>query len=143
MAQAVYPAFFSLYVSRERKSGVQAMQLSNGLSNPAGMWLGHFMFDSIFSVLAATVITIVFAAVMNTQFHGLGLFVSKSIFIQRKMLIGVQWLVMVLYGMAATLFAYCVSLVVSSPLAAFAATAGVQIVLFIVNPSPSPRLNSG
>jgi hypothetical protein len=39
---------------------------------------------------------------------------------------------MVLYGVAATLFAYCVSLVVDSPLAAFAATAGVEIVLFIV-----------
>jgi hypothetical protein len=40
--------------------------------------------------------------------------------------------VMVLYGIAATLFAYCVSLVVSSPLAAFAATAGIEVVMFIV-----------
>jgi ATP-binding cassette subfamily A (ABC1) protein 3 len=44
-----------------------------------------------------------------------------------------QWLIMVLYGLAATLFAYCMSLVVSTPLAAFAATAGVQVVLFIVS----------
>jgi hypothetical protein len=41
---------------------------------------------------------------------------------------------MVLYGIAATLFAYCVSLVVSSPLAAFAATAGIEVVMFIVSP---------
>jgi ATP-binding cassette subfamily A (ABC1) protein 3 len=54
------------------------MQLSNGLSNPAGLWLGHLMFDSIFSVLAATVIIIVFAATSN-QFHGLGLFVSAYV----------------------------------------------------------------
>jgi ATP-binding cassette, subfamily A (ABC1), member 3 len=39
---------------------------------------------------------------------------------------------MVLYGIAATLFAYCVTLVVSSPLAAFATTAGLQVLFFIV-----------
>jgi ATP-binding cassette subfamily A (ABC1) protein 3 len=73
--QAVYPAFFSLYVARERKAGVQAMQLSNGLANPAGMWLGHLLFDGMFSVLAASVITLVFATAVH-QFHGLGFFVS-------------------------------------------------------------------
>lgn len=70
----MYPAFFSLYVSRERRSSVQAMQLSNGLSNPAGLWLGHLMFDSIFSVFAATVTIIVFTS-QSAQFHGLGFFV--------------------------------------------------------------------
>lgn len=55
---------------------MQAMQFSNGLSNPLGLWIGHLAFDTMFSVLAATVITIVFATATSTgQFHGLGLFV--------------------------------------------------------------------
>ena len=77
-AMAVYPAFFSLYVAKERRSAVQAMQLSNGLADPVGMWLGHLLFDSAFGVVAATLIAIVFAAASN-QFNGLGFFVSACI----------------------------------------------------------------
>lgn len=75
--QSVFPAFFSLYVSRERRSSVQAMQLSNGLANPVGLWLGHLMFDSLFSLFASTIIVIIFVSVSN-QFHGLGFLVSPS-----------------------------------------------------------------
>lgn len=39
---------------------------------------------------------------------------------------------MLLYGLAGTLFAYCVSLFVTSPLAAFAAAAGYQVIMFLV-----------
>ncbi|THH01206.1 hypothetical protein EW026_g1452 [Hermanssonia centrifuga] len=114
-AMAVFPAFFSLYVSKERRSSVQAMQLSNGLADPVGLWLGHLLFDSVFAVIAATLMIIVFAVASN-QFHGLGLF----------------WLVLVLYGMVGALFSYCISLVVSSPLAAFAASAGYQVIMFVL-----------
>ncbi|KAJ7726366.1 hypothetical protein B0H16DRAFT_1592682 [Mycena metata] len=114
-AESVYPAFFALYVSKERRSSVQAMQYSNGLYNPIGLWLGHLAFDSIFTVIMATVVIIIFAAVSN-QFHGLGFF----------------WLVLVLYGIAGTLFAYCTSLMVASPLAAFAAVAGYQFIMFLL-----------
>ncbi len=51
------------------------MQFSNGLSNPAGLWLGHLLFDSIFGILCATIMTIVFAA-KSTLFQGLGYLVS-------------------------------------------------------------------
>ena len=44
----------------------------------------------------------------------------------------IQWLVVVLYGITATLFAYCVSLFMSSPLASFAVAAGYQVVMFLV-----------
>ena len=74
LSQAVYPAFFSLYVSRERRSSVQAMQLSNGLANPLGLWLGHLIFDSLFTVFSATIIVIVFSTVTN-YFNGLGFLV--------------------------------------------------------------------
>ncbi|KAG1879528.1 hypothetical protein C8R48DRAFT_589537 [Suillus tomentosus] len=114
-AMAVFPAFFSIYVSRERRSAVQAMQLSNGLSNPVGLWIGHLMWDSIFSVTIATVIVIVFATTTN-QFTGLGFF----------------WVVLVLYGIVGALFAYCVSLFMSSPLSSFAAVAGYQIIMYIL-----------
>lgn len=50
---------------------MQAMQLSNGLTDPIGLWIGHLMFDTIFSVILTTIIVIIFAAVSN-QFHGLG-----------------------------------------------------------------------
>jgi ATP-binding cassette subfamily A (ABC1) protein 3 len=74
----VYPAFFALYVSRERRSAVQAMQFSNGLSNPAGLWLGHVLFDSTFVLLLSTIIVVVFATASD-QFNGLG-FVVRALF---------------------------------------------------------------
>ncbi|KZS93968.1 P-loop containing nucleoside triphosphate hydrolase protein [Sistotremastrum niveocremeum HHB9708] len=111
----VFPAFFALYVSKERRSSVQAMQLSNGLSNPIGLWLGHLLFDGIFCIIVSTLITIVFATASN-QFHGLGFF----------------WLIMTLYGLTAALFAYCACLITKSPLAAFAIVAGYQVIMFIL-----------
>lgn len=53
------------------------MQFSNGLTNPFGLWLGHLMFDTIFSTLLATIVIVVFALV-SSHFHGLGIFVSLS-----------------------------------------------------------------
>lgn len=73
--QAVFPAFFTLYVSKERRSSVQAMQLSNGVSNPAGMWLGHLLFDAIPGVIIATVVAAVFAATQSNQFKFIPLLV--------------------------------------------------------------------
>ena len=72
----MFPAFFTLYVARERRSDVQAMQFSNGISNPAGLWLGHLMFDSMFTTFAATLLVIVFAAKFSPLFFGLGYLVS-------------------------------------------------------------------
>ncbi|KAM6499563.1 hypothetical protein JOM56_005071 [Amanita muscaria] len=115
IAMSVYPAFFALYVSRERRSSVQAMQSSNGLTNPLGLWLGHLMFDTIWTIILSTIIIIVFSTV-SRGFQGLGFF----------------WLVLVLYGITAALFAYCATLVVSSPLAAFAIVAGYQIIMFLL-----------
>jgi len=51
------------------------MQLSNGLTDPIGLWLGHLMFDMIVVVVLSTIIITIFATVSN-QFHGLGFFVS-------------------------------------------------------------------
>jgi ATP-binding cassette subfamily A (ABC1) protein 3 len=81
ITQAVYPAFYALYVSQERRTSVQAMQLSNGLTNPVGLWLGHLIFDTITTVILSTGIIIIFA-VFSDQFHGLGALVCFiSIFV--------------------------------------------------------------
>jgi len=71
----VFPAFFTLYVTKERRSAVQAMQLSNGIANPASLWFGHLMFDGMFGVIISVIITVVFSQVSN-QFDHLPLFVS-------------------------------------------------------------------
>ncbi|KAH7105549.1 P-loop containing nucleoside triphosphate hydrolase protein [Auriculariales sp. MPI-PUGE-AT-0066] len=114
-ALSVFPPFFALYVARERRALVQAMQRSNGLTNPAALWLGHVLFDSIPGIIVATILTLVFAFAVD-QFHG----------------VGYIWLVIVLYSFTGALFAYCFVLVTSSPLAAFAACAGYQVVMFVL-----------
>ena len=53
------------------------MQFSNGLTDPIGLWLGHLMFDIIWSILLSSIIIIIFATVSN-QFHGLGFLVCVS-----------------------------------------------------------------
>lgn len=55
------------------------MQLSNGLTDPIGLWLGHLMFDVIWSIILSSIIIIIFAKVSN-QFHGLGFLVSFFFF---------------------------------------------------------------
>ena len=120
------------------------MQLSNGLADPIGLWLGHLMFDLIFSVSAATIIIIIFATAA-TQLHGLGLFVScfefhSYVSSSIDFCFILTWVVLVLYGIAGTLFAYCVSLVTASPLAAFATVAGYQFVMGTVSGNVLPEM---
>ena len=109
------------------------MQLSNGVSNPAGMWLGHLLFDGIPGLIIATVITAVFAATQSDQFKFLPLLVCH--FLQASLVLRIyrsfQWFVMVLYGYTSTLFAYCISRISSSGLAAFSICAGYQVVMFM------------
>lgn len=52
------------------------MQLSNGLTDPIGLWLGHLMYDTLAVIVLSTIIIIVFAATASGQFHGLGFLVS-------------------------------------------------------------------
>ncbi|KAH6912560.1 nod factor export ATP-binding protein I [Coprinopsis sp. MPI-PUGE-AT-0042] len=111
---AMLPSFYTLYVAKERQSSVQAMQLSNGLSDPLGLWLGHLLFDSASVAVATTVTTAVYAGVAGAYFHALGLL----------------WLVMTLYGITGVLLAYCASVWIKRPLAAFASVMGYQLAIF-------------
>jgi len=56
------------------------MQLSNGVSNPAGMWLGHLLFDGIPGLIIATVVAAVVATTQADQFRFIPLLVC--IFLQ-------------------------------------------------------------
>jgi len=111
------------------------MQLSNGLTDPVGLWLGHLMFDTIVVVMLSTIIIIIFAAVSN-QIHDHGFLVSLQTSKDGLALRPFQWFILLLYGITAALFSYCVSLIVASPLAAFATVAGYQCVIFIVSTVP-------
>lgn len=64
-------------MAKERQSSVQAMQLSNGLSDPLGLWLGHLLFDSISIVFATTISVAVLAGAASKFFYALGLLVSS------------------------------------------------------------------
>ena len=114
----MFPAFFTLYVAQERRSSVQAMQFSNGISNPAGLWLGHVLFDSMFSIFSATIIVAVFGS-YSTLFQGLGY----------------VWFIMVLHGFTGTLFAYLVTIFIKTPIAAFASLAAYQFIVYGVSES--------
>lgn len=110
------------------------MQYSNGITNPAGLWLGHLMFDGISGLVVATVCAIVFATVTN-QFHGVGYVVCVP-FLNCSHRTALkwypQWFIIFLYGVCGALFAYAVTLFTPSPLAAFATVAGYQILMFVV-----------
>ena len=98
------------------------------------------MFDSLFTVFVATVIVIIFSTA-TSYFNGLGFLVRVFCpgMIERNIDHLIQWLVMVLYGITGTLWAYCVSLFMPSPLASFAFAAGYQVILFLVRPARDGR----
>ncbi|KAG9103880.1 hypothetical protein FRC06_007277 [Ceratobasidium sp. 370] len=111
-SMAAWPAMAALYVTKERASQVQAMQLSNGIS-PAGMWFGHLLFEIPVILVISGAITGVFAS--TGQFFNLGL----------------VFLAIVLYGIDATLLSFVASLFIRSPIAAFAIVAGYQCIAFL------------
>jgi len=58
------------------------MQLSNGLSNPFGLWIGHAMFDSILVVAVSTVVAIVFSQIAHNHIAGPGFLVGYLLFLR-------------------------------------------------------------
>ena len=108
---AIYPGLFSLYVTRERLSGVRAMQYSNGIL-ASSTWVAHLLFDLMFILLISILTTAIWASQWS-GWYGLGY----------------QFVVFVLYGLAGTTLSYVVSLWVSSQLAAIAYTAVIQVVI--------------
>lgn len=114
LSMAVAPAFYALYPTFERLSKVRAMHYSNGLKM-LPLWLAHTLFNFIPWIVVSAICTALIGTA-TPNLHG----------------VGYMFIVFVLYGLGAILFAYAVSLFVVSQLAAFAVTAVVQAVLFLL-----------
>lgn len=114
LASAVYPALFALYPTIERLRNIRALHYSNGVRK-LPLWLAYLCFDFCIVLLASVLTIVIFRAVSDVWYHSEYLFV-----------------VFFLYGLCATLWAYLISLVAGSQLAAFAFTAGSQCVFFLL-----------
>ncbi|RYP76945.1 hypothetical protein DL771_001498 [Monosporascus sp. 5C6A] len=113
LLMALYPAFFALYPTYERKSQVRALQYSNGI-RPFPLLLSYMMFDFIFVLVISIVCTVLISS--QTGWFGLGHL----------------FLVQALYGMASILFAYLISLMTRSQPAAFASAVLAMAVMYIL-----------
>ncbi|KAI5917028.1 hypothetical protein F4810DRAFT_95308 [Camillea tinctor] len=101
LLQAIYPAFFALYPTYERQSRVRALQYSNGI-RPFSILFSYWVFDFIFVFVISICCTLLMFPV--APWFG----------------VGYLFIVQVLYGLAAILFVYLVSMIASSQPSAFA-----------------------
>ncbi|KAF5097827.1 hypothetical protein D0Z00_002264 [Geotrichum galactomycetum] len=108
LAMACGPAFAGLYPTYERLSKVRAMQYSNGL-RVTPLWTAYLFFDFWLIFIISAIVT--------------GIMAAKLQYMNGP---GYMFLVIILYGMASTLFSYVISLFVKSQLAAFAIVASYQ-----------------
>jgi ABC-type multidrug transport system ATPase subunit len=113
LALALYPAFFALYPSNERRRFVRGLQYSNGV-RPFPLWISYLLFDFIFVLVSAALVTAIWVGMSNIWYH-----------------IGYVFVVMFLYGIAATLLAYVVSLFTKTQLATYAWAAALQAIGFL------------
>ncbi|KAF8760089.1 P-loop containing nucleoside triphosphate hydrolase protein [Rhizoctonia solani] len=112
-SMAAWPAMAALYVTKERASHVQAMQLSNGSRRLGCGTIGHLLYEIPIILAISGAIT--------------GIFASTGQFFNLELL----FLVIVLYGIDATLLSFVASLFIRSPIAAFAIIAGYQCITFL------------
>jgi ATP-binding cassette, subfamily A (ABC1), member 3 len=111
----VYPAFFALYPTYEKTRQVRALQYSNGIRTMP-LWTSYALFDFLFVIVIAAACTIIISIQSPHWFAA-----------------GYMFPVLALYGFAATLFGYVVSIFARSQLAAFAYTAGAQGIMFLLS----------
>ncbi|KAK7744799.1 hypothetical protein SLS62_010032 [Diatrype stigma] len=114
LLHALYPAFFALYPTYERRSQVRALQYSNGI-RALPLLLAYMMFDSVFVLIVSIICT----ALVASQAPWFG--------------IGHIFLVQALYGMAAILIVYLVSRMTRSQPAAFASSVLAMAIMYILS----------
>ncbi|KAI0974591.1 hypothetical protein F4678DRAFT_423275 [Xylaria arbuscula] len=114
LVQALYPAFFSLYPTYERRSQVRALQYSNGI-RPFPTIFSYWVFDCFFVVIVAAVCT----GLISSQAEWFG--------------IGYLFIVQALYGFAAVLFSYLISFIARSQPAAFAYSVLFMAIMFVLS----------
>ena len=114
LVQAVFPAFAALYPAAERNNRAKAMMLTNGM-RALPFWLGHLLAELPVMILASVPVALVYAFVSD-QFAGVGVF----------------WVTLFLYALAATLQSFVVSLFAPNQLAAFAIMAAWNVLAFLI-----------
>ncbi|KAF2032632.1 ABC transporter [Setomelanomma holmii] len=115
LIMSCYPAFFALYPTRERLLNIRALQYSNG-ARPLPLWLAYLCFDWLNILITSVIMIIILVASAPHNWWNPGyLFV-----------------VLFLYGITSLLWAYMISLVAKSQLAAFAIAAGSQALLLLM-----------
>ena len=114
LALCVYPAFFALYPTLERLRNVRNLHYSNGV-RALPLWLAYTTFDFIYVLVGTALAVIIFRGVTGIWFG-----------------LGQLFVVLVLYGLTATLIAYVVSLFARSQLAAFASAAAFQAITLLL-----------
>jgi ATP-binding cassette subfamily A (ABC1) protein 3 len=113
IALSCYPGFFALYPSNERRRFVRGLQYSNGV-RPMPLWIAYLLFDFSIALVAAAIVTAMWAGLSSVWYH------LEYVFV-----------VLFLYGLASTLFAYFVSLFTKSQLSTFAWAAAGQALIFL------------
>ena len=114
LAMTVYPALFTLYPTSEKLSGVRALHYSSGVRSLA-LWLAYLAFDFCISLVASIIIIVIFRYASAIWYE-----------------LGYLFVVFLLYGVCSTLLAYIVSRFARSKLAAFAISAGLQSVMYLI-----------
>jgi len=114
LAFSAFPAFFALYPTIERIRKVRALHFSNGV-RALPLWLAYALFDFAAVLLISVICTGIFAAATSGWYA-----------------LGYLFVVVLLYGIAATVLVYCISLVTKSQLSAFAFAAGGQASFFLL-----------
>jgi ATP-binding cassette, subfamily A (ABC1), member 3 len=115
LAMSIAPGLYALYPSYERTRNIKALQYSNGV-RPAPLWLAHVSFDALFVFIVSTVSVIIFSVIRGGVWFA----------------IGHLWPVFFFFGISSILFAYTVSLFLSTQLGAFAFAAGYQAVTLLI-----------
>lgn len=114
LAMSAFPGFFALYPTVERLRNVRALHYSNGI-RAGPLFLAYTVFDFLFIVVISALVIIMWVAISDVWYAP-----------------GYLFVVFFLYGLTSILLSYCVSLFVSSQLAAFAFAAGGQAVFFLI-----------
>lgn len=111
LALMLFPAFFALYPTAERVSGVRALHYSNGI-RALPLWIAYLTVDFAVSIAICAVVAAIFAGANPALYN-----------------VGYLFLILILYSLASTLFSYVISKVASTQLMAYAIVVTYQGVM--------------
>ncbi|KAK9453826.1 hypothetical protein V1511DRAFT_461509 [Dipodascopsis uninucleata] len=114
LAMGAYSSFLSIYPTFERLKNVRSLHYSNGL-RVLPLWISYTIFDFLVSLIGIVIVTGIIGGTVSGLF-GFGYF----------------FVVLMLFGLTATLFSYIFARFCTSQLAAFAITSAYQCIWFLI-----------